>query len=97
MKRVLLTLTAFLFYVALNGQSAISGSWWGSIVLGPQKLNVSFDIIVGDDGNLHGLMDVPEQGARGIPVRLEKVTPDSLEIDILQSGQDMQESVLLKK
>lgn len=86
MKRFLLTLTAFLFYVALNGQSAISGSWWGSIVLGPQKLNVSFDIIVGDDGNLHGLMDVPEQGARGIPVRLEKVTPDSLEIDIPAIG-----------
>ena len=71
-----------LSYTAAAQSDPISGSWWGTIDLGSQKLSLAFEIIVGEDGSLKATMDVPQQSASGIPVELKRVTSDSLEISI---------------
>lgn len=43
------------------------GSWSGTLVAGPQRLEIIFHVTASDDG-LTGTMDVPAQGATGIPL-----------------------------
>lgn len=46
---------------------AAVGSWSGTLVAGPQRLEIIFHVTASDDG-LTGTMDVPAQGATGIPL-----------------------------
>jgi len=84
MKRALQILVLLFVASRLNAQTAvIDGNWWGKIDFGTQTLSIGFEIINGE-GKV--LMDVPEQGAIGIPATLKKATSDSLEIDISAIG-----------
>ncbi|MGH9733267.1 MAG: hypothetical protein ACRD8A_01595 [Candidatus Acidiferrales bacterium] len=47
--------------------SEIDGAWAGALQAGPNKLRVVFHIFNTEDG-LHGTMDSPDQGAKGIPI-----------------------------
>ena len=54
------------------------GTWQGSLVAGPQTLEIVFHVTRGDDGALTGTMDVPTQGAAGIPLTTVVVEGESL-------------------
>ena len=83
MKRLLFLSAIFFSIFSSFGQSqVISGSWWGTIELPGQSLNMGFEIISDTDGSISGSMDVPAQGARGIPVQVLKAVNDTLEIEI---------------
>lgn len=68
---MLMTATAF----AIGAPSAaaqdvpdITGTWTGTLVAGPQSLEIVFTVTEADGGTLTGTMDVPAQGAMGIPL-----------------------------
>jgi uncharacterized protein len=44
------------------------GTWVGTLVAGPQQIEIIFHVERADDGSLTGTMDVPAQGATGIPL-----------------------------
>lgn len=84
MKRALIFLVvAAISAAACQAQEVTSSeSWSGKIALGGQNLNIGFAIKHLPDGKQICTMDVPEQGARDIPVELKKNDADSLLISI---------------
>ncbi|MBE6235480.1 MAG: alpha/beta hydrolase [Bacteroidales bacterium] len=87
LKRLVHVLAALTIgHIACAQAPAISGSWWGELNMGMNSLAVSFTIETAGGGTATGYMDVPAQGARGIPVELKKVTPDTLEVNVPSLG-----------
>lgn len=84
MKRALIFLVAAAISAATCQAQEVttSESWSGKIALGAQNLNIGFVIKHLSDGKQICTMDVPEQGARDIPVELKKNDADSLLIAI---------------
>ena len=83
MKKVLVLLAVIFASVASYAQEATTTeSWSGTLSAGSQKLNVCFVIETQSDGTQTCTMDVPEQGAKNIPVELIKNDADSLNISI---------------
>lgn len=80
MKKVLFTLLIILAPAALFAQnnSAIDGTWEGSIILQNQPLliSVTFNTM---DGDTDGSINIPQQSAFNLPVSVSMLTPDSLE------------------
>ena len=80
MKRIstfLLTIAASL--MAAHAQNTTSSeNWTGNITVGARKLNIGFEIKTSTDGKHTGTMDVPDQGAKNIPVEITKNDSDSL-------------------
>lgn len=58
---------------AQDSDDWIIGSWEGTLVAGPQELQVLYHVSRGDDGALGGTMDVPAQGASGISLTMVTV------------------------
>lgn len=83
MKRILtLAIAAIISIMAVNAQvTATSQSWIGTLSIGVQKLDVGFTIT--PQGCT---MDVPEQGAKDIPVVIVKNDADSLSLSIAMLG-----------
>ncbi len=50
------------------------GSWKGLLVAGPQRLELIYHLTRGEDGTWTGTMDVPAQGATGIPLTTVEVS-----------------------
>lgn len=63
-------------------KSESSASWTGELSMGINKLHIEFSIKTLPDGTFTGTMDVPEQGAKNIPVSVLKNDSDSLNISI---------------
>lgn len=83
MKKVLVLLAVVFASVASYAQeSTTTESWSGTLSAGIQKLNVCFVIETQSDGTQTCTMDVPEQGAKDIPVELIKNDADSLNMSI---------------
>lgn len=84
MKRVFtLFLVAVMASINCYSQEMTSTEIWsGALSVGANKLNVSFVIKTQSDNEQICTMDVPEQGAEGIPVELVKNDADSLNISI---------------
>lgn len=61
---------------AQDDPSAV-GSWSGTLVAGPQQIEIIFHVAAADDG-LTGTMDVPAQGATGIPLTTVTFTDGTL-------------------
>ena len=59
-----------------------SASWTGELSIGTSKLHIGFNIKTLSDGTFTGTMDVPEQGAKNIPISVLKNDSDSLNISI---------------
>jgi len=73
LKKTFLSFLGIGFFLGLAGasvvgQSAIDGTWSGTIEImgGKFDFNVHFKT---DGGNIHGTMDVPIQGATGLPLK----------------------------
>ncbi len=80
MKQIL-TILIILFSTKMNAQEQKS-NWWGTVQAGTTKLPVGFEIRSSGDGKETGTMDIPTQGAKGIPIEIISNNTDSLEISI---------------
>lgn len=77
---------ALVFAVALIGPPTLAGqetewavgSWEGTLAAGPQTLQLIYHVVPADGGGLTGTMDVPAQGATGIPLTTVTVEGQSL-------------------
>ena len=68
---------------AINAQeTTLQESWSGEINVGTRKLHIGFNIQTLSDGKQACTMDVPDQGAKDIPVEIIKNDSDSLNISI---------------
>jgi pimeloyl-ACP methyl ester carboxylesterase len=56
------------------------GSWSGILDAGPQRLEIVFHVARGEQGALTGTMDVPAQGARGIPLTTVEASGETLSV-----------------
>lgn len=54
------------------------GSWEGTLAAGPQTLQIIYHVARDDEGALTGTMDVPAQGATGIPLSTVTVEGQTL-------------------
>jgi pimeloyl-ACP methyl ester carboxylesterase len=54
--------------LAAQSDDALIGRWSGTLVAGTQQLEIVYHIARAGDGSLTGTMDVPAQGATGIPL-----------------------------
>ncbi len=65
---------AFVFAIGLMAASSVAaqdgivGDWQGTISAGGQTLEMAFHVTEAEDGTLATTLDVPAQGAFGIPV-----------------------------
>ena len=84
MKRICMLLASLIIcLMGADAQNPTSPSYWsGKIKIGANQLGIGFNIQSSDNGKYTATMDVPEQGAKGIPVEIKKNTADSLEIVI---------------
>lgn len=80
MKRIFILLVTIMAVVI--GVFAQEQNWSGEISLGPNKLKVGFTIKTQNDGIQLCTMDVPAQGAKGIPVTIIKNDADSLRLSM---------------
>lgn len=71
--------------MSVQGQS-ITGSWKGAIDVSGQKLGLVFNLSTDAEGKQQCTMDVPQQGAQGIPVTLIHLSADSLSLEVKQIG-----------
>lgn len=84
MKRIITVLCMVAsFGMASHAQESTSPQHWkGAITIGANQLNIGFAIKSSADGKPTGTMDVPDQGAKDIPVEITKNDSDSLNIAI---------------
>ena len=68
MRYVIACLLTLSFLPAQQPKPSIEGTWEGTIEAGPTKLKVGVTIARGADGALSAKMDVPQQGAIGLPL-----------------------------
>ena len=70
------------------------GRWSGTLVAGPQELEIVFNVSRADDGSLTGTMDVPTQGATGIPLSTVSFTDGTLSMTFAVPGGGSYEGTL---
>ena len=69
--------------VSISYAQAINGTWKGMLNAGNQKLEIVFHFNYQENGNSTAKMDVPAQGALGIPVNLKYLSTDSVSLEVL--------------
>ena len=74
--------------------SSVVGTWRGTLVAGPQQLDIVFHLDVTDEGTLSGSMDVPAQGATGIPLTTVSVEDGTLRLTFPVPGGGAYEGTL---
>ena len=79
--KTLLLLAAWVLAAGLQAQEA-PGTCWGELELGPQKLLLVFHFDKDEAGAPVCTIDSPQQGATGIPARVERLTADSLKVNV---------------
>lgn len=78
--------TLFLLFISFTmGAQSITGDWKGAIDVQGNKLDIVFHIN-GTDGNLTATMDVPAQGAAGIPVDKTEFSNNKLNLKVSAAG-----------
>lgn len=82
MKNAFLFLVFYILVIGVNAQNLQRKCWHGKISAGVSVLAVNFNIVTDADGTRHCTMDVPAQGAKGVPALLLKDDADSLCISI---------------
>ncbi len=65
---------------------AITGSWKGNLDAGIQKLEMVFNFTQAPDGSNQCTIDVPEQGAQGVPAQLLYFSADSVSLRVAAIG-----------
>lgn len=61
----------------------LNGVWTGQLTIGQQRLSLVFHV---DMGQRQVRLDVPEQGAKGIPTSIDHLSPDSIHLQIPTIG-----------
>jgi len=80
MKKIILTLTAVFFAIALKGESIV-GTWNGTLSVMGHELRIVFNIAT--DGETYtATMDSPDQGATGLPVSSVTLENNQLRMSI---------------
>lgn len=85
LQKTLCAILIFLFQYSISSaqnHDQIKGNWSGKIALPNAKLEVIFIIDTDSTVNYISKMDVPQQGARNLPVSKTMVTPDSLKLTV---------------
>jgi hypothetical protein BACCOPRO_03807 len=81
MKR-LVSLILVIITVSTSFAQKIGGTWKGKLNAGNQKLEIVFHFTRGDGNETTCKMDVPAQGAMGIPVDIKSLTEDSVSLQV---------------
>ncbi|PTL32463.1 alpha/beta hydrolase [Prevotella sp. oral taxon 376] len=82
-------LTASLILIVMAGAvhaQGIAGSWKGNLDAGIQKLEMIFNFTKAPDGSNQCTIDIPEQGAQGIPAQLLHFSRDSVSLRVAAIG-----------
>jgi len=66
----------------LQGQTAPSGRWEGAIVVLGSELGMSVEFTTGDSG-LSATMDIPQQSAKGLPLRQVRYEAPTVHFELL--------------
>ncbi|MDZ7718379.1 MAG: alpha/beta hydrolase [Balneolaceae bacterium] len=77
MKSSLLLFLYLVLSISLSAQPTLSGTWEGEITVQGQDLGIIFNF-EGETGNYSGLLDIPAQGANGLPLIYVVVQADSV-------------------
>lgn len=83
MKRIILFALAIISAVSIDAQN-ITGIWKGMLQTGNIKLNLVFNINTDAQGKSICTFDSPDQGAKGIPTKLDFISKDSISVSISQ-------------
>jgi len=67
---------------AATPDQSVVGSWMGTLKLPSAELAIIFHLTAGPDGALQATMDVPDQGAKGLPVDAATWTDGILRLEI---------------
>lgn len=82
--RTLMLVALAALYCAMASAASLSGRWSGNLNLGPQQLGLIINITEQPAGTLSATLDVPAQGASGIPCSVQVTTEQvSIGIDAL--------------
>lgn len=81
-KKLFYFVAALLLDCNIVSSQDLIGTWRGMLNAGGQKLEIIFHFDKGSDGVSTAKMDVPAQGAKGIPANLSLLTTDSVSLDI---------------
>ena len=85
MKQLIITILMITAVGAAHAQE-ITGSWKGNLDAGPQQLEMVFNFSKTADGNNQCTIDVPAQGAQGIPAQLLLLSADSVSLQVPAIG-----------
>jgi hypothetical protein len=69
-----------------QSDDALIGRWSGTLVAGAQQLEIVYNLVRAEDGSLTGTMDVPTQGATGIPLTTASFTEGVLALTFAVPG-----------
>ena len=73
--------------VPISYAQEMNGTWKGILNAGNQELEIELEIVFHfnyqENGNSTAKMDVPAQGALGIPVNLKYLSTDSVSLEVL--------------
>ena len=84
MKNILSTLFLFFLLSTLNGQD-VSGKWMGVLKIQGMELDLYFNISK-KENNYSATLDVPKQGAKGIPVTAIQFKDSTLNLSVSALG-----------
>ncbi len=84
MKKISIILFAIFTTLSIYGQN-IAGSWYGKLEVQGTQLILAFNITQTDKG-YHSTMDIPDQGAKGIPVTTTIYDNSILILDVSNMG-----------
>ena len=80
LKKASLILAIIFSTMSIKAQS-IAGDWKGTLVVQGMELELMFHI-TDEDGELAGTMDVPAQGAVGIPVDVLELNGNAVKLGV---------------
>lgn len=86
MKRIVVLLICAIAMLNVNAQDGIEGSWTGKLDLGAMSLNLVLHFTKSADGSMVCTMDSPDQGAKGIPAKMESEDPANLKVSVATIG-----------
>lgn len=87
MKKIFLAILAVVLAVTtMSAQSPLAGDWSGTLNIMGQKLTLVFHISQDASGNWKADMDVPEQGAKGVPATVSSADESSIVVDVPAIG-----------
>ena len=82
MKHLLLAIGLLMMALGVHAQVPEVETWVGELNAGASKLRIGFHIKPLSEGGYACTMDVPEQGAKGVPVEMVRNDADSLHLSI---------------